>query len=333
VLLTVRDRSKVGEARRQAIAVAGRAGLAETDTGRVGLLATELASNLLKHALGGVLVIRAVNDGWWGVEVLALDRGPGMPEPEGCFRDGQSTSGSLGIGLGAVRRLSTDVDVYSVVPSGTALLARIVVTRATARERGTPFDVGAISVPKPGQEVCGDGWAALQDGTGACWLLVADGLGHGLAAAEAARLAERAFRESAAPDPAARLADVHLALRGSRGAAVAVVRVDGPQRLLRFAGVGNVAGAVLTGTTRRHVVSLGGTAGHEAPRIMEFAYPWPPGSVLILHTDGLGSRWDLHRYPGLAERHPSLVAAVLYRDFARGNDDVTVVVAREAAAA
>ena len=51
-----------------------------------------------------------------------------------------------------------------------------------------------------------------------------------------------------------------------------------------------------------------------------------------MHSDGLTTHWTLERLPGLAARHPSLIAGVLYRDFKRGRDDVTVVVARGAAA-
>jgi hypothetical protein len=47
-----------------------------------------------------------------------------------------------------------------------------------------------------------------------------------------------------------------------------------------------------------------------------------------MYTDGLGSHWDINAYPGLKNRHPSLLAGILYRDFGRRRDDVTVVVAR-----
>ena len=79
-------------------------------------------------------------------------------------------------------------------------------------------------------------------------------------------------------------------------------------------------------------MSHNGTAGHSVRRIDEFTYPWPKDGVLIQYTDGLGTHWDVDRYPGLLGRSPSLIAAVLYRDFNRGRDDVTVLVASEARA-
>jgi hypothetical protein len=53
------------------------------------------------------------------------------------------------------------------------------------------------------------------------------------------------------------------------------------------------------------------------------------GFLLVMHSDGLATHWNLDQYPGLVGRRPSLIAGVLYRDFARGRDDVTVVVAKK----
>ena len=75
------------------------------------------------------------------------------------------------------------------------------------------------------------------------------------------------------------------------------------------------------------MVSYNGTVGHEVRKIREFTYLWPKGGLLVMHSDGLGTQWRLDRYPGLIARHPSLIAGVLYRDFNRGRDDVTVLVA------
>ena len=67
----------------------------------------------------------------------------------------------------------------------------------------------------------------------------------------------------------------------------------------------------------------------EIPRLDERQFPWNQESLLILHTDGLGSRWKLNAYPGLIARHPSVIAGVLYRDFQRNTDDVTILAVRE----
>jgi hypothetical protein len=98
---------------------------------------------------------------------------------------------------------------------------------------------------------------------------------------------------------------------------------------MHFAGVGNIAASILDGNDRRQMVSHNGIVGSNLRKVQEFVSPWSSGAMLIMHSDGLGSRWDLEHYPGLAMRHPSLIAAVLYRDFARKRDDVTVLVVRE----
>ena len=97
---------------------------------------------------------------------------------------------------------------------------------------------------------------------------------------------------------------------------------------MTFAGIGNIGGAVSLPGRQKNVVSLGGTMGHVVPKLREFAYEWPPEALLILHSDGLGTKWSIDDYRGLAGRDPTLVAGVLYRDHARGRDDVTVVVVR-----
>ncbi|MGZ8295425.1 MAG: serine/threonine protein kinase, partial [Telluria sp.] len=98
---------------------------------------------------------------------------------------------------------------------------------------------------------------------------------------------------------------------------------------LQFAGVGNIAGSVIGGGPRRHLLSHNGIVGSNLRKVQQFEQPWDSGSLLILHSDGLGTRWDLDAYPGLAFAHCAVIAAVLYRDFTRGRDDATVVAVRE----
>jgi anti-sigma regulatory factor (Ser/Thr protein kinase) len=331
LVLPVSEASQVGEARRQATQLAERIGFDDAGSARVALIVAELATNLAKHARDGELLVHPLERlGNPGLEILSVDRGPGMLNTGACLRDGYSTTGSPGTGLGAVARQSESLDVFSPSPAGTALLVRLWSGGLQPKETVENVSIGAACVPKPGEVDCGDAWAAEAGEGRRLFLMVADGLGHGLGAADAARQAVKSFRANARSGPVAILRAMNQALRATRGAAVAVADLDLDERTVRYAGVGNISGSVLSAGEPRSLVSHNGTVGHAFSRVQEFAYPFPRGALLVLHSDGLGTRWDLSAYPGLAGRAPGLVAGVLYRDFQRGRDDVTVLVAREA---
>jgi anti-sigma regulatory factor (Ser/Thr protein kinase) len=328
--LPVIEASQVGEARRRAVELAVDLGFPETARGRLALVVTEAAGNLVKHASrGGELLVRVVEeDGVHGLEVLALDQGPGMPDVGRSLQDGHSTTGTAGTGLGAISRLSDDFQIQSAPGLGTALLARLW-SRPPPRPPQPRLRVGVVSVPKPGEEVCGDGWAASRL-PGQVRFLVVDGLGHGEGAAEASRAAARAFLGHPTASLEQTIETLHDALHGTRGAAAAVLALDAERRSVRFAGIGNIAGSVLSPGRTQSMVSHHGIVGHRIRKVQEFTYDWPEEAMLVLHSDGLTERMNLDRYPGLRTRDPSLVAGILYRDFARRTDDATVLVAREA---
>jgi anti-sigma regulatory factor (Ser/Thr protein kinase) len=299
----------------------------EAAVGKIALIVTELATNLVKHAKDGDLLMRRLrNEDMDGVEVLSLDKGPGISNVGRSMGDGYSTAGSLGMGLGAVRRNAGAFDVYSQPGTGTAVVARVFNgSAASPHER----PVGIVRQAKAGEPVCGDNWIARWFADG--WVCaVADGLGHGVIASDAASAIIKAVR--AAPvhfSPTEIVEAAHRAAKPTRGAAFGVAVLDGAAGVIRYAGIGNIAAVVLHGNERRHLVSQNGIVGHEYRKVSEFAQPWQAQSVLVLHSDGIGTHWDLARYPGLIARDPSLIAGVLYRDFTRGRDDATVVVLKE----
>jgi anti-sigma regulatory factor (Ser/Thr protein kinase) len=316
---------------------ARQAGVAEGRIGEVAIVVTELATNLLKHAGGGHILADRCSDGnGVGLEILALDRGRGMPDVRRCMGDGYSTSGSPGTGLGAVERLADDVRIYSRPGLGSVIMARFLHDMAgTPPPRsgiGPGHDghrtlFGAAVAPYPGEQVCGDRWVFSETAQGRT-LLVVDGAGHGIEAARAADTAAQIFAEHAAASCIELVERMHRALAPTRGAAVAIARIDEAAGTVRYVGVGNICGVLVTGDQVRHMVSHNGTAGHVAPRIREFTYDFTADPLVILHSDGLTSRWELATYPGLVSQHPSLVAGVLLRDHRRARDDASVVAMR-----
>lgn len=160
--------------------------------------------------------------------------------------------------------------------------------------------------------------------------MVVDGLGHGVLASEAAREAEQVFSKTKEPSLIGILTDIHDALKKTRGAAIAVARIDTQRGILTFAGVGNIGGAIVSQGFGRNMTSHNGTLGIRMERVQEFTYPWNRENLLVMHSDGLISRWDLEGYPGIWNKPASVIAALLHRDFNRGRDDVTVLVAKAA---
>ena len=319
--MDVADESAVAAARRRALVAGAAVGLDDVRAGQLALIATELATNLLKHGGGGKLL---VGDGHHHVDLLALDKGRGMKDLDQCLADGFSTVGTPGNGLGAVRRLAQAFHVASWPDRGTAVLARVVQQDVAAPPRES---VGGLSVAMPGEQACGDGWAS-HTSEQATSLFVVDGLGHGFEAARAANEALQQFQRAPEAPVAELIEAVHLAMRATRGGAVAVARIDRAACTVAYAGLGNIAAALVsTGGQVRHLVSLSGIAGHNARKIHAFEYPCTEG-LLIMHSDGLGTGWTSHLYPGFTRLDPMLLAGMLYRDFARGRDDTTVVVAR-----
>jgi len=324
--LVIDDQSRVAEGRRIATLVAERQGLSSNAVANAAIVASELASNLSKHAQRGELHIAPLSGrGGPGVEILAIDRGPGIANLTESLRDGHSTTGTSGTGLGAVRRLSDEFDIVSQPGKGTIVVSQIHAQRVAAQ--GSPFSIGLCARPVAGETMSGDGWSVRFE-ENAVLIMVADGLGHGALAADASSAAVDSFCRSNEHLPVELVQVMHAALRGTRGAAVAVSRVEFGHGRVRFAGLGNIAGAVVTSSKSQSMVSHNGTAGYEARHIREFIYPWTDQSFIVMHSDGLSANWNPAAFPGLQRHHPSVISALLYREAARERDDACVIVGK-----
>ncbi len=328
LLLPISDKSQAGDARRQARVWARDSGLSDEPVEQVALVVTELANNLHLHtARGGELLLRKLEcDGQFGAEILAVDPSPGAANFSLFMRDGYSTAGTSGTGLGAVQRASRVFEVQSQPGIGTVLLSQIwPKDLAASAER---WQVGAVNLAMRSETVSGDSWCFGERSGGRARIIVADGLGHGPAAAQASRCAIAAFGEQRDAPLTVVMEAMHDALRATRGAAVAIAELDPAQETLRYVGVGNIAGCILTPDKATNLVSMNGTVGVRSEKIQEFSYAWPGGAVLVMSSDGLKTQWTLTRYFGLLNRHTSVIAGILYRDYTRNTDDATVVVVR-----
>ena len=319
--LPVDDASSPGAVRHHVTALAADLGFSDNRRGEVAIATTELATNLYRHATAGTIAVGVLRrQDQVAIQVVSVDSGPGMANLDEALVDGTSTAGSLGIGLGAVRRLASWFDAHSVLDRGSVIAATFWPGPPPA-ERAA---VGALNRPMTGQTVCGDAWGERDDG-GCVTVMLADGLGHGPLAALASGRAARSF--GAGGGPLAEIEAIHRALSGTRGAAVAVAEIDRVNRHVRFAGVGNVASWIDGAEGRRAMVSHPGIVGGQIRSAREVALDLPPDALVILHSDGLTDKWNLRRYPGLRRCPPTLVAATLMRDAGVRIDDASVVVA------
>jgi anti-sigma regulatory factor (Ser/Thr protein kinase) len=308
--------------------------LDEDARGRIALVVTELGTNLVRHAKAGRILVAcsAVDDGSH-FEVLSIDSGPGMHDINHCLRDGYSSGTTPGTGFGAVKRLSTEFSAFSAIDRGTVILSRIcisargaVLPRAVA---ASGFAHAGICLAAPGEAISGDAWGIRIEGATAT-VMVADGLGHGSEAAAAAEVALSAFVDRGPGSPSAALEHIHPLMRQTRGAAVAISALDLRANTVVTAGAGNICGRILSGLSDRSLLSQHGTLGLQIRTLRDATYAWPEHSLVVMHSDGLKTRWDLAGVGGLLRCDPAVVAAWLVRDHARGADDVTVVVVKRA---
>jgi anti-sigma regulatory factor (Ser/Thr protein kinase) len=313
----VADEADAGAVRRHAAHCADELGTEPVVKAHAELVATELSTNLVRHAKpGGWVLVRPVPPA--GIEFLAVDHGPGIVDLPAALAGRTPTPGGLGRGLAAVQRASARFDVDTGPGRGTTVLSTV--------DGPDRCDWGGVSVGV--MEVCGDGWAVAEVPDGLA-VAVVDGLGHGTKASVAAEAALDAF----AADPAdldGLVRRANEAMRATRGGAMTACLLEPGRGELHYFAVGNVSGRVFAGAEERGLVSFAGTLGLRLtpPRARVLRQPWPPGARLVLWTDGLSSRLDLTARAELIDRDPAVVAAALHRDHARERDDATVAVVR-----
>lgn len=316
-VLPIRDPSQVAVARRAATDLAMRVGLDEKQTSRVSIVTVELANNLLQHAGSGEIFLRYIEP-LGAFDIAAVDHGPGMASVRRCMQDGFSTRSTPGLGLGAIQRFAHQFAAYSIPGRTTIVAARMTETRHSP-------EMALVSTAMQGETLSGDSWSLSDDGNA---LLVVDGLGHGIFAAEAAQAAVALFQKYQSLEPAEILERMHAALRSTRGAAGALARFDPSLRKLRFAGVGNITCVLQERDRSQNCVSHNGTLGHQMRRVQQFEYSYTPGTLLMMQSDGLTTHSKQKHPASLYEEPPIVVAPFVYSEQVRGRDDATIVVTR-----
>lgn len=318
----------ISETRRVVRDVAREIGFDSAATEELVLVVSELASNIVKHAREGRLTMRAVSAGHRrGLEVEAVDRGSGMPDPESAVVDGYSTADTLGFGLGAVRRLTDELSIRSVPGQRTVVSARRWLRQRDVPARDSSLDIGAATRAHPGmQGVNGDAFVICRAGTFVT-VGVIDGVGHGQPAHIAANAARREVEARCHLSLREVFAQAESACHGTRGVAMALARFDCDRSTVQLASVGNVETRVFGMAESLRYAVRRGIVGLNAPVPAVTEQAWPERGVMCIYSDGVQSRWH-EDMQSLVPMTATEAAALLLRRYSRETDDATIVVVK-----
>jgi anti-sigma regulatory factor (Ser/Thr protein kinase) len=330
----ISDRSYISLIKREIHKIASGLNFSENAIAEIDIIASELTSNIVKHAgARGEILVKALNSSSeyreekiTGIEIISIDSGPGMDVAR-MMKDGVSTTNTLGQGLGAIKRLSHEFDLYSMPGWGTVVLSRYFLEYDDTYKAPTEgLTINTIMVPKPGETVSGDGGAyKLADNK--FYLLVCDGLGHGPDARTASAAAERFFSTANETEPSEILAAMHPAVKYTRGAVATVLRYDNTSKELSCCGIGNISSRIICYSGNKTFMSYNGTVGLNRPSVLhDQKMKIDDLQYIIVTSDGLKTRWELTKYVNIWKHDNSILAAVLYKDFSRRTDDSLVVV-------
>jgi Anti-sigma regulatory factor (Ser/Thr protein kinase) len=329
VLFKANDRSYFAILKKEIHALALRANFNERKIGEIDIIVAEMATNLVKHAGGGHLLVKLVEEhGIEGIEIISIDNGPGMTDVGRMMTDGTSTKNTLGLGLGAIKRLSDVFQTYSQKTWGTVILVRKFKEELPAFTKRSKIELSSIVVPKPGEDICGDGFFT-QSTKNHLKLFLGDGLGHGPEAARAVREAGIAFSECADTYPPDILRYINNAVRKTRGLVGTVAVFDIKQKKWEICGIGNISTRINGPNLSKNYMAYNGIIGLNVPRTLNAQeIEHEKGQVLVMCSDGLKSRWETTRFTGILRCDLSILAAALYKEYTRNNDDASVAVCK-----
>ncbi|MGV3558935.1 ATP-binding SpoIIE family protein phosphatase [Larkinella arboricola] len=323
------DRSYLALAKKGITQIATQVGFRPQRLSEVDLITAELTSNLVKHGGGGEILVRHFQTtSRTGLELISIDNGPGMADPARMMQDGISTTGTLGNGLGAINRLADQFQLYSLKGWGTVQLVRLFKDPMPAPPPTGGFEFRSLLVPKPGEIVCGDG-CYVKRTSEYIKIFLGDGLGHGPEANRAVQEAIKALRICPHHQPVDIIRYIHQSVNKTRGLVGSVIVFDAKSQQWSWCGVGNISTRLSGPTLTKNVLSYNGIIGMNLPNTMNnHVIPFSRGQLVVMCSDGLQSRWDVSKYPQIHRYDLTILAAALYKDYARRTDDTSVLIGR-----
>ncbi|CAM4059097.1 Anti-sigma regulatory factor (Ser/Thr protein kinase) [Pedobacter westerhofensis] len=323
------DRSYFSLIKKEIHKLAIDGGISETRTNKLDLILAEMTSNLFKYSDDGEILAGVFsNHGSPYIELISIDNGPGMINPAKMLQDGISTTNTLGHGLGSMKRMSDDFDLYSQPGWGTIVLSRVYNHPEDKKSANTKLLIRPLVVAKPGEKVSGDGFVYKQTDK-YVKLMLADGLGHGPEANKAVNEAGKAFKVFPDYSPTETIKFIHHDIKKTRGAVVNIIGYDFMTKTWSSTGVGNIFLRMVGPVNFKNHMSYNGIVGHNIPNTMtEQQYPADLFNQVILCSDGIKTRIEMSRYPMMYKHDLTILAAAIYKDHARRTDDMSVVIAK-----
>lgn len=328
ICFNVADRSYLALIKKDIHSLAQQVQFSASRIAEIDIIVAELTSNLVKYAKEGQLLAKVITEGArTGIELISIDKGPGMSDVSRMLEDGVSTTNTLGHGLGAIKRLSDVFQIHTVKGSGTIILSRIWQNNAV-KPRLYPAEVQSVVVPKPGETDCGDA-AAYKLTPQSMTLFLGDALGHGTEAGKVVKAAVAAFTDCTATSPSEILKYIHQEVRKTRGLVATVATLDFATRIWSICGVGNIGCRIGNGEQSRTYLPYNGIVGMNIPSsINDQQTTYETGQIIVLCSDGLKSRFELYKTQGIYKYDAAILAAALYKDYARQTDDMSVAVGK-----
>ncbi|HEV7332508.1 MAG TPA: SpoIIE family protein phosphatase [Flavisolibacter sp.] len=323
--LNAADRSYFAILKKEVHALAVAAQFSARRLGEIDIIIAEIVSNLAKHAGGGELFVKLIEEkGLQGIEIISIDNGPGITDLRAMMQDGATTKNTLGQGLGAIRRLSHFFQVYTQKAWGTVLLCRVFTKELPLVRGPEPVEVRSFVVPKPGEEECGDGFYYKQTKEH-IKLFLGDGLGHGKEAAIAVQKAIEAFKLCPEESAVENLRYINQHVKRTRGLVATVAIFHIREQKWKICGVGNISTRFYGPSLSKSHSPYNGIVGLNMPNSMnDQEIDYERGQCVILCSDGIKSKWDILKFPGILRNDLSLLDAVLFKEYARNTDDMSI---------
>lgn len=337
----IMERHQIFSVKRDIAKFAKDIGFSDKEVDEISIAVIELGENLIAHdTIEGEIIYSSFEEGKKkGIEIISIDKGPGIASIEAVMEDGYSSKKSLGIGLGAVKRMMSLLSIESTVQNlqtpinfrenlpGTKIIARKIIEPKEKEicrlSKKTTFSVFTRS--KLGEIYNGDNYI-LKNFENRTLFGVIDGLGHGEGASTASNMARVSILEHFSEELDVIVELLHNKLRKTRGVALSLGLIDHELNIIKYVGIGNVLTRVFNTSAPIRPINYNGTLGVSLRKFKIYDYPWDQNNIIIMSSDGISSKYDLNDFLDVLYKHPMVIGQKIFKKFGKYYDDATILI-------